>query len=81
MRLPYIAMVTLAGLASAFFIHLGVSTVDVVVSIYALIYWAVAPFLRPLPRPLGLLHTVIGAVLLAAFAYFAALRILSILKL
>ncbi|MCX8137758.1 hypothetical protein [Pyrobaculum aerophilum] len=81
MRIGYVALIALSGAASAFFIYLGVSTIDVVVSVFTLIYWAVAPFVRPLPKPLGFIHMGIGLVLLAAFGYFAALRILSILRL
>ncbi|MCX8137772.1 MULTISPECIES: hypothetical protein [Pyrobaculum] len=81
MRTGYVAMVIISGLFSAFFIYLGVSTIDVVVSVFTLIYWAVAPFVRPLPKPLGLVHMGIGLALLAVFGYFAALRVLSILKL
>ncbi|MGC8584014.1 MAG: hypothetical protein ACP5MH_09865 [Thermoproteus sp.] len=79
MKAPYIVLVVLSGIVAAFFIYLGVDGIDVVVSIFALIYWAVAPFVRPLPKPLGIVHTAIGLALLAAFAYFATLRIMAIL--
>ena len=80
MRRPLTALLALSGAASAFLTYLGTTTVDVVVSTYTLIYWATAPFLRPLPRPVNYIHAAAGAALLAAFAYFAALRILAVLK-
>jgi len=80
MRRPLTALLALSGAASAFLTYLGTTTVDVVVSTYTLIYWATAPFLRPLPRPVSYVHAAAGAALLAAFAYFAALRILAVSK-
>jgi hypothetical protein len=79
MRIPYMALVALSGVAAAFFIYLGVHAIDIIVSVYTLIYWAAAPFARPLPKPVGYIHTAIGVALLAAFAYFAALRIAALL--
>jgi hypothetical protein len=52
----------------------------VVTSVATLLFWVSAPFLRPLPRPLNIAHTAVGVALLVAFAYFAALRILAVLK-
>jgi hypothetical protein len=80
MRTPYMALLALSGVAAAFLVHLGVHTIDIVVSVYTLIYWATAPFARPLPKPVGYIHTAIGVVLLAAFSYFAALRIAALLR-
>jgi hypothetical protein len=51
MRTPYMALLALSGVAAAFLVHLGLHTIDIVVSVYTLIYWATAPFARPLARP------------------------------
>jgi hypothetical protein len=80
MRHALVALVALSGIASAFLVYLGATAVDVVVSVYTLVYWATAPFMRPLPRPVNRIHTAIGVALLSAFAYFAALRVLAALR-
>jgi hypothetical protein len=46
------ALLALSGVAAAFLVHLGVHTIDIVVTVYTLIYWATAPFARPLAKPL-----------------------------
>jgi hypothetical protein len=80
MRTALTAYLLLSGVAAAFLAYLNVSGMDVVTSLAALLFWVTAPFLRPLPRPLNIAHTAVGAALLVAFAYFAALRILAVLK-
>jgi hypothetical protein len=80
MKTALTAYLLLSGIAAAFLIYLNVRGIDVVTSVATLLFWASAPFLRPLPRPLDLAHTAIGVALLVAFAYFAALRILAVLK-
>jgi hypothetical protein len=80
MRTALTAYLLLSGVAAAFLAYLNVRGMDVVTSLAALLFWVTAPFLRPLPRPLNIAHTAVGAALLVAFAYFAALRILAVLK-
>jgi len=80
MKTALTAYLLLSGVATAFLIYLNVRGIDVVTSVATLPFWASAPFLRPLLRPLNLAHTAVGVALFAAFAYFAALRILAVLK-
>jgi hypothetical protein len=80
MRTALTAYLLLSGIAAAFLTYLNVRWIDVVTSLAALLFWVTAPFLRPLPRPLNIAHTAVGVALLVAFAYFAALRILAVLK-
>jgi len=80
MRAALTAYLVLSGVAAAFLIYLNISWVDATASVATLLFWTTAPLLRPLPRPLNIIHTAVGLTLLLVFIYFAALRILAVLK-
>jgi len=80
MRAALTAYLVLSGITASFLTYLNINWVDAVMSLAALLFWTTAPFLRPLPRPLNIIHTAVGLALLLAFAYFAALRILAVLR-
>ncbi|MEM0464163.1 MAG: hypothetical protein QXI18_03760 [Nitrososphaerota archaeon] len=81
MRLPYAVLLVLTGLVAAFMTYVGASGLDLIISVFVLIYWIVALFMTPLPRPLNRVHAALSIILLAIFAYLAAMRILAVLRL
>lgn len=81
MRLPYAVLLVLSGLVASFMLYAGATGLDLVISVFVLLYWTASLFMTPLPRPLNRIHAVVSAVLLTVFIYLAAMRILAILRL
>lgn len=79
MRTPYILLVILTGLASAFLIYLGATALDLSLVILTLIYWIAGLFMMPLPKPLSRVYNVIALVFLAVFIYVVVMKIITLI--
>ena len=74
-----IIQVTLTGITAAFLQYLNVESLSVYISVYTIIYLASMLLAEPMPRRVRRIHLILSTILVAAFAYFAAVKIMQIL--
>ena len=74
-----IIQVALTGIVAAFLKYLNVESLGVYISIYVIIYLLSMLMAEPMPRRVRRVHMLISAVLVAVFAYFAAVKIMQML--
>ncbi|WP_291766888.1 hypothetical protein [Caldivirga sp. UBA161] len=74
-----IIQLTLTGIITAFLQYLNVESLGVYLSIYAIIYLTSMLLAEPMPRRVRRIHFIMSALLVAAFTYFAVIKVMQIL--